>query len=205
MSTIPYVIKKEAGTERSYDIFSMLLSERIIFLNEKVDFITSGLVIAQLLYLDNENNEDINFYIKSPGGSLTDGLAILDTMNIVKSSVSTVCVGQCASMGAILFASGAKGKSLILPNAEVMIHQPSGGTGGQSTDIQIQAKHLLFLRDKLEIILAKATGKDAKQVRIDCERDYYMTAEETIEYGLADKIIGIEEPEIDEPKEKEEK
>ena len=190
MSLVPYVIEQTSRGERSYDIYSRLLKERIIFLGEEVNEVSAGLVVAQLLFLESEDpDKDINLYINSPGGSVTAGMAIYDTMQYIKSPVSTICVGLAASMGAFLLAAGAKGKRLILPNAEVMIHQPSGGAQGQATDIKIHADWIIKTREKLNKILSENTGKPLKQVQVDTERDNFMSAEEALNYGLVDKII----------------
>ncbi len=190
MSLVPYVIERSGNGERSYDIFSRLLKDRIVFLSEEVNDVTSSLVIAQLLFLDAQDpDKDIQFYINSPGGSITAGMAIYDTMQHVKSDVSTICVGLCASMAAFLLSAGAKGKRIALPHAEVMIHQPSGGTQGQATDIQIQAERIIRMKKKLNQILAANTGKSLEQIERDCERDYFMTAEEAMAYGIVDKVL----------------
>lgn len=190
MSLVPYVLESTSRGERTYDIYSRLLKDRIIFLGEEVNDVTAGLVVAQLLYLESEDpGKDINLYINSPGGSVTAGMAIYDTMQFVKCDVATICVGLAASMGAFLFAGGAKGKRMILPNAEIMIHQPSGGARGQATDIQIVANEILRTKRRLNEILAANTGKPLEVIEVDTERDYYMTAEEAVAYGLADKII----------------
>ena len=190
MSLVPYVIEQTSRGERSYDIFSRLLNDRIIILSEEVNDVTASLIVAQLLYLEAEDpDKDIQFYINSPGGSVTSGLAIYDTMQYIKPDVSTICVGMAASMGAFLLSSGAKGKRIALPNAEIMIHQPSGGSQGQATDIQIQAAHILRIKEKLNRILAENTGKPIETIAADCERDNYMTAEEAQAYGLIDKVI----------------
>lgn len=187
---VPTVIETTNRGERAYDIYSRLLKERIIFLGDEVNAHTAGLVVAQILFLEAEDPEkDIHFYIDSPGGSVTDGMAIYDTMQYVKCDVSTICIGMAASMGAFLLAGGAKGKRMILPNAEVMIHQPSGGTQGQATEIQIAAEHIIRTKKKLNEILAHNTGKPVEQVAEDTERDNWLTAEEALEYGLVDKII----------------
>ncbi|MBQ6025660.1 MAG: ATP-dependent Clp endopeptidase proteolytic subunit ClpP [Lachnospiraceae bacterium] len=187
---VPTVIETTNRGERAYDIYSRLLKERIIFLGDEVNSHTAGLVVAQILFLEAEDPEkDIHFYIDSPGGSVTDGMAIYDTMQYVKCDVSTICIGMAASMGAFLLAGGAKGKRMILPNAEVMIHQPSGGTQGQATEIQIAAEHILRTKKKLNEILAANTGKPVEKVAEDTERDNWLTAEEALEYGLVDKII----------------
>lgn len=190
MSLVPYVLESTSRGERTYDIYSRLLKDRIIFLGEEVNDVTAGLVVAQLLFLESEDpGKDINLYINSPGGSVTAGMAIYDTMQFVKCDVATICVGLAASMGAFLFAGGAKGKRMILPNAEIMIHQPSGGARGQATDIQIVANEILRTKRRLNEILAANTGKPIEVIEVDTERDYYMTAEEAVAYGLADKII----------------
>ena len=190
MSLVPYVVEQTSRGERSYDIFSRLLNDRIVMLCEEVNDTTASLVVAQLLYLEAQDpDKDIQFYINSPGGSVTAGLAIYDTMQYIKADVSTICIGMAASMGAFLLSSGAKGKRIALPNAEIMIHQPSGGSQGQATDIQIQAAHILRIKDKLNRILAENTGKPIETIAADCERDNYMTAEEAQAYGLIDKVI----------------
>ena len=190
MSLVPYVIEQTGRGERSYDIYSRLLNDRIIILSEEVNDVTASLIVAQMLYLESEDpDKDIQFYINSPGGSVTSGLAIYDTMQYIKPDVSTICVGMAASMGAFLLSSGAKGKRIALPNAEIMIHQPSGGSQGQATDIQIQAEHILKIKDKLNAILAENTGKDIAVIAADTERDHFMSAEEAKEYGLIDRII----------------
>jgi ATP-dependent Clp protease protease subunit len=190
MSLVPYVVEQTNRGERSYDIFSRLLNDRIIFLSEEVNDVTASLVVAQLLYLEAQDpDKEIQFYINSPGGSVTAGMAIYDTMQYIKADVSTICIGMAASMGAFLLSSGTKGKRMALPNAEIMIHQPSGGTQGQATDIQIQAERMLKMKRKLNAILAENTGKPIETVAADCERDYFMSAEEAKEYGLIDKVI----------------
>lgn len=190
MSLVPYVVEQTSRGERSYDIFSRLLNDRIIFLSEEVNDVTASLVVAQMLYLEAQDpDKDIQFYINSPGGSVTAGMAIYDTMQYIKCDVSTICIGMAASMGAFLLSSGAKGKRIALPNAEIMIHQPSGGAQGQATDIEIQAKRVLEMKKRLTEILAKNTGKDFETVKADCERDNFMTAEEAKAYGLIDKVI----------------
>ena len=190
MSLVPYVIESTSRGERSYDIYSRLLKERIVFLGEEVNDVTASLVVAQLLFLEPEDpGKDINFYINSPGGSVTAGMAIYDTMNYIKCDVSTVCIGIAASMGAFLLSSGAKGKRFALPNAEVMIHQPSGGAQGQATDIKIVADHILRTKKKLNEILAANTGQPLEVIERDTERDNYMTAQEAKEYGLVDAVI----------------
>ena len=190
MSLVPYVVEQTSRGERSYDIYSRLLNDRIIILSEEVNDVTASLIVAQMLYLESEDpDKDIQFYINNPGGSVTSGLAIYDTMQYIKPDVSTICVGMAASMGAFLLSSGAKGKRIALPNAEIMIHQPSGGSQGQATDIQIQAEHILKIKDKLNAILAENTGKDIAVIAADTERDHFMSAEEAKEYGLIDRII----------------
>lgn len=190
MSLVPYVVEQTNRGERSYDIFSRLLNDRIVFLGEEVNATTASLVVAQILYLEAQDpDKEIQFYINSPGGSVTDGMAIYDTMQYIKCDVSTICIGMAASMGAFLLSSGTKGKRLALPNAEIMIHQPSGGTKGQASDIKIQAEWMLRTREKLNKILAQNTGKPIEQIAIDTERDNFMPAEEAAAYGLIDKVI----------------
>ena len=191
MALVPYVIEQTSrGGERSYDIYSRLLKERIIFLADEVNDQTASLVVAQLLFLESEDpNKDIQLYINSPGGSVTAGLAIYDTMNYIKCEVSTICIGMAASMGAFLLSSGAKGKRLALPNAEVMIHQPSGGAKGQATEIQIVAENILKTKKKLNEILAANTGQSVEKIAEDTERDNFMSAEEAKAYGLIDEIV----------------
>lgn len=190
MSLVPYVIEATSRGERSYDIFSRLLKERIVFLGEEVTDVSASLIVAQLLFLESEDpNKDIHLYINSPGGSVTAGMAIYDTMNYIKCDVSTMCIGMAASMGAFLLAGGAKGKRLALPNAEVMIHQPSGGAQGQATEIQIVAEKILKTKKKLNEILADNTGQPYKVIERDTERDNYMSAQEAMEYGLIDRVI----------------
>ena len=190
MSFIPYVIEQTGRGERSYDIFSRLLNDRIIFLGEEVTDVSANLIVAQLLFLESEDpNKDIQLYINSPGGSVTAGVAIYDTMNYVKCDVSTICMGMAASMGAFLLAGGAKGKRFALPNAEIMIHQPSGGARGQATDIQIVADQILRTKQKLNEILAANTGQPLERIAADTDRDNYMTAEEAKEYGLIDELV----------------
>ena len=190
MSLVPYVIEQTNRGERSYDIFSRLLNDRIIFLGEEVNDTTASLVVAQLLYLEAQDpDKDIQFYINSPGGSVTAGMAIYDTMQYIKCDVSTVCIGLAASMGAFLLSAGTKGKRIALPNAEIMIHQPSGGARGQASDIKIHAEWLLKTREKLNKILAENTGKPVEQIAVDTERDNFMSAEEAVAYGLIDKVI----------------
>ena len=190
MSLVPYVVEQTNRGERSYDIFSRLLNDRIIMLSEEVNDTTASLVVAQLLYLEAQDpDKDIQFYINSPGGSVTDGMAIYDTMQYIKCDVSTICIGMAASMGAFLLSSGAKGKRLALPNAEIMIHQPSAGTQGQITDMAIHLKRLEIIKKRMNVILAGNCGKDVDQVTADCERDNFMTAQEAMEYGLVDKVL----------------
>ncbi|MBR4344451.1 MAG: ATP-dependent Clp endopeptidase proteolytic subunit ClpP [Lachnospiraceae bacterium] len=190
MSLVPYVVEQTSRGERSYDIYSRLLKDRIIFLSEEVNDVTASLVVAQMLFLESEDpNKDINFYINSPGGSVTSGFAIYDTMQYIKCDVSTICVGLAASMGAFLLAGGTKGKRMALPNAEIMIHQPSGGARGQATEIQIVAENILKTKRKLNEMLAANTGKPIDVIERDTDRDNYMSAEEALEYGLIDKVI----------------
>lgn len=190
MALVPYVVEQTNRGERSYDIFSRLLSDRIIVLSDEVNDATASIIVAQLLFLEGQDPEkDISLYINSPGGSVTAGMAIYDTMRYIKCDVSTICMGMAASMGAFLLSSGAKGKRLALPNSEIMIHQPMGGAKGQATEIKIVADHILKTREKLNRILAENTGKPIEQVAIDTERDNYLTAQEAMEYGLVDKVI----------------
>lgn len=190
LGLIPMVIEQSGRGERSYDIYSRLLKERVIFLIGPVNDMTANLVVAQLLFLEAENpDKDISLYINSPGGSVTAGMSIYDTMQFVKPDVSTLCIGQAASMGAFLLAAGAKGKRFSLPNSRVMIHQPSGGFQGQSSDIQIQAKEIMYLREKLNAILAHHTGRSAEEIDRDTERDNFMSADESVKYGMIDKVI----------------
>ena len=190
LGLIPMVIEQSGRGERSYDIYSRLLKERVIFLIGPVNDMTANLVVAQLLFLEAENpDKDISLYINSPGGSVTAGMSIYDTMQFVKPDVSTLCIGQAASMGAFLLAAGAKGKRFSLPNSRVMIHQPSGGFQGQSSDIQIQAKEIMYLREKLNAILAYHTGRTAEEIDRDTERDNFMSADESVKYGMIDKVI----------------
>ncbi len=190
MSLVPYVVEQTSRGERSYDIFSRLLNDRIIFLGEEINDATASLVVAQLLYLEAQDpDKDVQFYINSPGGSVSAGMAIYDTMQYIKCDVATICVGMAASMGALILSSGTKGKRMALPNAEIMIHQPSGGAQGQATDIEIQAKRVLEMKQRLSKILADNTGKNLETVLADCERDHFMTAEEANEYGLVDKVL----------------
>ena len=189
MNLIPMIVDKEINGERSYDIFSRLLKNRIILLTGEIDDNMASSIVAELLYLDSISNEDISIYINSPGGSVTAGMAIYDTMNFIKSDVSTICLGMAASMGAFLLSSGTKGKRYILPNSEVMIHQPLGGASGQATEIKIAAEHILKLRDKLNLILSKNTNQSLKKIKNDTERDNFMDSKEALEYGIVDKII----------------
>ena len=190
MSLVPYVVEQTSRGERSYDIFSRLLNDRIIFLGEEVNATTASLVVAQLLYLEAQDpDKDIQLYINSPGGSVTDGMAIYDTMQYIKCDVSTICVGMAASMGAFLLAAGTKGKRIALPNAEIMIHQPSAGTKGQVTDMAIHLRRLETIKKRMNQILADNCGRSVEEVTADCERDNFMTAEEAVKYGLIDKVI----------------
>ena len=190
MSLVPYVVEQTSRGERSYDIFSRLLNDRIIILSEEVNSTTASLIVAQMLYLEAQDpDKDIQFYINSPGGSVTDGMAIYDTMQFIKCDVSTICVGMAASMGAFLLSSGTKGKRLALPNAEIMIHQPSAGTQGQITDMAIHLKRLEVIKKRLNAILADNTGRSVEEITAACERDNFMTAEEAQAYGLVDKVI----------------
>ena len=189
-SLVPYVVEQTSKGERSYDIFSRLLKDRIIFLGEDVNPTTSSLVIAQLLFLESEDpDKEISLYINSPGGSITDGMGIIDTMNYITCPVSTICIGMAASMGAFLLAAGAKGKRLALPNSEIMIHQPLGGTRGQATDIEIHAKRILKMKDTLNQILSERTGQPLEKIQMDTERDNFMSSIEAKEYGLIDEVI----------------
>lgn len=191
MSLVPYVIEQTSRGERSYDIYSRLLKERIIFLGEEVTDVAASVIVAQLLFLEAEDpKKDIHLYINSPGGSVTAGMAIYDTMNYIKCDISTYCIGMAASMGAFLLAGGTKGKRYAMPNAEVMIHQPSGGARGQATDIKIVADNILKTKKKLNEILAANTGKPLDIIEVDTERDYYMSAEEAKAYGIVDHVIG---------------
>lgn len=190
MSLVPYVIEQTSRGERSYDIYSRLLKERIIFLGEEVNETTASLIVAQLLFLEGEDpSKDIHMYINSPGGVVTAGMAIYDTMHYIKCDVSTMCIGMAASMGAFLLAGGTKGKRLALPNAEIMIHQPSGGAQGQATDIKIVADRIIEMKKKLNTILSENTGQPIEVIEVDTERDNYMTAEEAVAYGLIDKVV----------------
>lgn len=190
MSLIPYVVEQTSRGERSYDIFSRLLNDRIIFLGEEVTDVSANIIVAQLLYLEAQDpDKDIQFYINSPGGSVTAGMAIFDTMQYIKADVSTICVGLAASMGAFLLAAGTKGKRFALPNAEIMIHQPSGGFQGQATDISIHANNILRIKSNLNRILSENTGKPLDVVTAACERDNFMSAQEALEFGIIDKVI----------------
>ena len=190
MSFVPYVIEQTGRGERSFDIFSRLLNDRIIFLSEEVNDTTASLVVAQLLYLEAQDpDKDIQFYINSPGGSVTAGMAIYDTMQYIKCDVATICVGMAASMGAFLLSAGAKGKRMALPNAEIMIHQPSAGTHGQITDMAIHVKRLQTIKERMNSILAQNTGKSVEEVTEACERDNFMTAEEALAFGLIDRVL----------------
>lgn len=189
INLIPTVIEKEGQSERCYDIYSRLLKDRIIILNGEINDSLANSIVAQLLFLDSENHEDISLYINSPGGVITSGMAIYDTMNFIKSDVSTICIGLAASMAAFILSSGKKGKRYALPNAEIMIHQPLGGASGQATEIKIAAEHILKLKDKLNTILAKNTNKPLEKIQNDTERDYFLNSNEALEYGIIDKII----------------
>lgn len=190
MSLVPVVVEQTNRGERSYDIYSRLLKDRIIILGDEVNYVTANLIVAQLLFLAAEDpDKDIMLYINSPGGSISDGMAIYDTMHHIKPDVSTICMGMAASMGAFLLAGGTKGKRFALPNAEIMIHQPLGGAKGQATDIQIQAEHILKIKDKMNRMLSENTGQSLEKIKQDVERDYFMTADEAKEYGLIDQVI----------------
>ncbi|MBR0374085.1 MAG: ATP-dependent Clp endopeptidase proteolytic subunit ClpP [Mogibacterium sp.] len=190
MSLIPYVIEQTGAGERSYDIYSRLLRDRIIFIDQTIDERLASVVVAQLLFLEAEDPEkDINVYINSPGGLVSGGLAIYDTMQYVKPDISTICIGMAASMGAFLLSAGTKGKRFALPNAEIMIHQPLGGTSGQASDIIIDAEHIVQLKQRLNRILSENTGKDIKEIEKDTDRNYYMSAEEAVAYGLIDRVL----------------
>ena len=186
---IPTIIEKKYNTERAFDLYSRLLEDRIIFISDEITDTNSNIIIGQLLYLDSINQNDISIYINSPGGSVSAGLAIYDTMNFIKSDVSTICIGSAASMAAFLLSSGTKGKRYSLPNSEIMIHQPLGGAKGQATEIKIAAEHILKIKDKLNKILSKNTNQDIKKIEIDTDRDNFMTPTEALNYGLIDKII----------------
>ena len=191
LGLVPMVVEQTARGERSYDIYSRLLKERVVFLVGQVEDQMANLIVAQLLFLESENpDKDIHLYINSPGGSVTAGLAIYDTMQFIKSDVSTMCVGQAASMGSFLLSGGAKGKRFCLPNARTMIHQPSGGAQGQATDIDIQAKEILIIRQRLNELLAEHTGQDVETIAHDTERDNFMNAQQSLEYGLVDEVVG---------------
>jgi ATP-dependent Clp protease protease subunit len=190
LGLIPMVIEQSGRGERAYDIYSRLLKERVVFLVGPVNEATANVVVAQMLFLESENpDKDIHFYVNSPGGSIAAGLAIYDTMQFIKSDVSTLCVGMAASLGAVLLAAGAKGKRYALPNSDVMIHQPLGGFQGQASDVEIHAKYILKLRERLNVLLAKHTGKPVEQIARDTERDNFLTAEEALEYGIVDKVL----------------
>ena len=193
MSLVPYVVEQTSRGERSYDIFSRLLNDRIIMLSEEVNDTTASLIVAQLLYLEAQDpDKDIQFYINSPGGSITDGMAIYDTMQYIKCDVSTICVGMAASMASFLLAAGAKGKRLALPNSEILIHQPligGGGISGQTTDVKIHADHLVYTREKMNRLLSQMTGQSLETIQRDTERDNYLTAQQALDYGLVDKVI----------------
>lgn len=189
-SLVPYVVEQTSRGERSYDIFSRLLNDRIIMLSDEVNDVTASLVVAQLLYLEGQDpDKDIQLYINSPGGSISAGMAVYDTMQYIKCDVSTICIGMAASMGSFLLAAGTKGKRLILPNSEVMIHQPMGGTQGQASDIKIQADHILFIRNRMNHLLAEMTGQPLEVIEKDTDRDNWMTADDAVRYGLVDKVI----------------
>ena len=190
MSLVPYVVEQTSRGERSYDIFSRLLNDRIIFLSEEVNDTTASLIVAQLLYLEAQDpDKDIQFYINSPGGSVTAGMAIYDTMQYIKCDVSTICVGLAASMGSFLLAAGAKGKRYALPNSEIMIHQPLGGAKGQASDIKIQADHILFVRNRMNRMLSELTGQPLEIIERDTDRDNWMTADDAVRYGIIDKVV----------------
>ena len=189
MNLIPIIVDKEQNGERSYDIYSRLLKDRIIFLSGEITDEIANTIVSELLYLDSLNHDDISLYINSPGGSITSGMAIMDTMNFIKSNVSTICIGLAASMAAFLLSCGKTGKRYILPNAEVMIHQPLGGVNGQATEIKIAAERILKLKDKLNKLLAKNTKQDLNKIQIDTDRDYFMDSSEALKYGIVDKIL----------------
>ncbi len=189
MNLVPVIVDKSSNGERSYDIFSRLLKDRIVLLSGEIDDNLSNIIVSELLYLDSINHNDISLYINSPGGSITAGMAIMDTMNFIKSDVSTICLGMSASMGAFLLSCGKKGKRYILPNAEVMIHQPLGGVEGQATEIKIVAERILKLKEKLNKILSINTGKSLKEITKDTERDYFLNSKEALDYGIVDKIL----------------
>lgn len=190
MALVPMVVEQTVRGERSYDIYSRLLNDRIVFLSDEINDQTASLVVAQLLFLEAQDpDKDIDLYINSPGGSITSGMAIYDTMNFIKCDVSTICIGMAASMGSFLLAAGAKGKRMTLPNSEIMIHQPMGGTKGQASDIKIQADHILFIRNRMNRLLAEMTGQPLETIERDTDRDNWLTAEDAVKYGLVDKII----------------
>ena len=189
MNLVPIIVDKEQSGERSYDIFSRLLKDRIIFLSGEIDDTLANTIVSELLYLDSLNHDDISLYINSPGGSITSGMAIMDTINFIKSDVSTICVGMAASMGAFLLSCGKRGKRYILPNAEVMIHQPLGGASGQATEIKIAAERILKMKDKLNKILSNNTGQSLERITEDTERDHFLDSNEALEYGIVDKIL----------------
>ena len=190
MALVPYVIEQTSKGERSYDIYSRLLNDRIVFLSDEINDVTASLVVAQLLHLESQDpDKDIALYINSPGGSVTAGMAIFDTMNYIKCDVSTICVGMAASMGAFLLAAGAKGKRFALPNSEIMIHQPLGGMQGQASDMKIHADHIMKIRQRINEILARETGKPIEQIEIDTDRDNFLSADEAAAYGIIDKVI----------------
>ena len=189
MTIIPSIVEKKDGIEKTYDIYSRLLKDRIIFIGDEINDDVANTVVSELLFLDSISNEDINIYINSPGGSITAGLAIYDTMNFIKSPVSTICIGMAASMASILLAAGERGKRYILPNSEVMIHQPLGGVSGQASEIKIVADRILYLRKKLNKILSEKANKPLKQIEKDTERDYYLSASEALKYGIVDEIL----------------
>ena len=189
MALVPTVVENTGRGERAYDIYSRLLKDRIVFISGEINDETSNIIISELLFLDSLSHDEISIYINSPGGSITAGMAIYDTMNYIKSPVSTICIGMAASMASVLLASGDKAKRFILPNSEVMIHQPLGGVNGQATEIKIVADRILYLRNKLNKILADKTNQDIKKIEKDTERDYYLTADEALKYGIVDKIL----------------
>ena len=192
MALVPVVVEQTSRGERSYDIYSRLLKDRIIILGDEVNHVTANLIVAQLLFLEADDpDKDINLYINSPGGAITDGMAIYDTMQYIKPDVSTICIGMAASMGAFLLAGGSKGKRFALPNAEIMIHQPLGGTRGQATDIQIHAEHILKIKKRMNQMLSENTGQPLKKIELDVERDYFMSADEGKKYGLIDEVINL--------------
>lgn len=203
MSLVPMVIEQTHRGERAYDIYSRLLKDRIIFIGEAIDDTFANLIIAQLLFLESEDpDKDINIYINSPGGVITSGLAIYDTMQYIKSDVSTLCMGQAASMGAVLLAAGTKGKRFALPHARIMIHQPSGGFQGQATDIDIQAREILRMREEINTILAMHTSQPIEKIQIDAERDFFMSGNQSVEYGIIDKVVDQKDSKKDKDKDK---